>query len=168
MRASIQLLVSVLSFSLLPLGALAAQNGGPPAGAPPAGGARPQMQIGPPKNLQVLPKDITTDELVKTMRGFTGALGVNCTFCHATAGGRPDFASDANPNKAIARTMITMTKDINQKYLASIAMPNQPTHVDIECGNCHQGHNVPQPFVPPAPAPRPQGGAAPPPPPPGM
>lgn len=155
MRALARLVVSALSISLLPLAALA-QEGAPPAGAPPAGGARPRMQIGPPKNLQVLPKDISTEQLLSTMRGFTGALGVNCTFCHAVVDGRPDFASDANPHKAIARTMITMTNDINHKYLASLSIPEATERVEVGCGNCHQGHAIPQPFVPPAPAPRPQ------------
>jgi hypothetical protein len=35
-----------------------------------------------PENLQVLPKDMPTDSVVQIMRGFAGALGVRCQFCH--------------------------------------------------------------------------------------
>ena len=35
-----------------------------------------------PENLQVLPKDMPTDSVVQMMRGFAGALGVRCQFCH--------------------------------------------------------------------------------------
>ena len=34
------------------------------------------------ENLQVLPKDIPRDTLLRVMRGFTAALGVRCDFCH--------------------------------------------------------------------------------------
>src|SRR5688500_19371611 len=34
------------------------------------------------KNLQVLPPDITRDQLMATMRSFTRGLGVRCNHCH--------------------------------------------------------------------------------------
>ena len=34
-------------------------------------------------NLQVLPANITRDQLTATMRGFTAGLGVTCDHCHA-------------------------------------------------------------------------------------
>ena len=39
----------------------------------------------PPKNLQVLPKDMSRQQVVAIMGGFTAALGVNCAHCHAEA-----------------------------------------------------------------------------------
>ena len=39
----------------------------------------------PPKNLQVLPKDMPRQQVVAIMGGFTAALGVNCAHCHAEA-----------------------------------------------------------------------------------
>ncbi len=39
------------------------------------------------KHLKVLPKNITKDQLLTTMRSFTGALGVRCDYCHAEKGG---------------------------------------------------------------------------------
>jgi mono/diheme cytochrome c family protein len=35
-----------------------------------------------PRNLQVLPKDTPTQDVVATMQQFTRALGVQCTYCH--------------------------------------------------------------------------------------
>src|SRR6476469_2166381 len=46
---------------------------------------RAQTPGGPPEkfeNLKVFSKDIPRDSLLGIMRGFTGALGVNCTYCH--------------------------------------------------------------------------------------
>ncbi len=45
------------------------------AGSPP-----PQHMMPPPTNLQVLPKDIAPADLMKTMHGYTAALGVRCGF----------------------------------------------------------------------------------------
>ena len=39
----------------------------------------------PPKNLQVLPKDMPRQQVVAIMTGFTQALGVNCSHCHTEA-----------------------------------------------------------------------------------
>jgi tetratricopeptide (TPR) repeat protein len=39
----------------------------------------------PPKNLQVLPKDMPRQQVVAIMNGFTQALGVNCAHCHTEA-----------------------------------------------------------------------------------
>ena len=50
------------------------------AGGNPAAQRRP---IPPPTNLKVLPKDTTGPQVIAIMRGFTGDLGVECTYCHA-------------------------------------------------------------------------------------
>ena len=34
------------------------------------------------KNLQVLPSNISHDELIATMRGYAAALGTRCDHCH--------------------------------------------------------------------------------------
>jgi len=51
-------------------------------GAPVA--AQPQGKFPPDslKNVQALPEGTTVKQLVETMRGFTRALGVRCTYCH--------------------------------------------------------------------------------------
>ena len=62
-----------------------------------------------PRNLKVLPADLSRDSIVKIMR-FTVAsgLGVTCGYCHG-APGLPfdsfDFASDERQTKRTAREM---------------------------------------------------------------
>jgi hypothetical protein len=102
-----------------------------------------------PKNLQVLPKDISVPDLMAMMRGYTKALGVECEFCHAEdpQTHHLDYASDAKPDKTIARTMIRMTQEINTKYLATVNDPDAtPAQKTVTCGTCHRGHSMPMPF----------------------
>ena len=104
----------------------------------------------PADSAKVLPKDISRDDLIKIMRGFTGALGVECGYCHAL-GPRPsatDFASnDANPVKEKARVMIAMTdSDISKTYLTQLA--SRKSTDSVTCGTCHRGMAVPEAFVP--------------------
>ncbi len=97
-------------------------------------------------NLKMLPKDIQRPELMQTMRGFNKALGVKCNFCHKGEEGQPlstyDFASDANKHKVIARTMITMTSEINTKHLKGLGSKENPAR--ISCNTCHQGTKHPK------------------------
>jgi Photosynthetic reaction centre cytochrome C subunit len=105
-----------------------------------------------PTNLKVLPKDIAPEALVKIMRGYAGALGVECTFCHVSVPGqrRLDFASDAKEDKGIARTMIQMTQAINQQYMTQVNDPDaMPEDRHVTCGTCHRGNKMPEHFVPP-------------------
>ena len=149
-------LVVVCAISLLALPVLAQ--------APPAapGGGQARTPIPPPKNLKVFPKDTTSADLIKIMRGFTGDLGVQCNYCHATnpETNRPDFASDANPVKDKARVMIAMTENINKTYLTQLA--SRKSTDSVSCGTCHRGMSVPEVFVPKPPAPRPPAATPPP------
>ncbi len=92
-----------------------------------------------PTNLKVLPKNISHEELDKTMKSFNMALGVKCNHCHAPkANGEKglDFASDAKQEKHIAREMIKMTNKINKKWFKHEydgVIPN------ISCNTCHNG-----------------------------
>ena len=69
------------------------------------------------KNLKVLPRDLTCDQLLAIMRTFTRSLGVKCNTCHVVTATEPkeelDFASDAKNEKRVARVMIQMTRQIN-------------------------------------------------------
>jgi thioredoxin reductase len=107
------------------------------------------------KNLQVLPSNIKHDELIATMRGFARALGTKCEHCHvenpAGSKERFNFASDAKKEKNIARTMLRMTRTINEQYIARVDAQGQK----VACITCHLGHTVP----PPPPAPPAQEGA---------
>ena len=116
----------------------------PPAGGPAGGGGRAPYV---PKNLKVLPANA---DLRAIMRQYTGALGVECEFCHTPADPvthRADRASDANPKKDKARYMIQMTDDLNKKYLAQ--MPGRTDTDVISCGTCHRGEEHPPAFVAP-------------------
>ena len=70
------------------------------------------------KNLQILPKDISDHDLDSVMHHFTASLGVKCNFCHVvdTVAKKMDAASDAKPEKNIARKMMLMAIDINKNY----------------------------------------------------
>ncbi len=95
-------------------------------------------------NAKVLPADIGADRLRGTMVGFSNALGVRCSFCHVGGEDVPlagrDFASDANPNKDIARGMLRMTWTLNRETLPAIAGVNKP---QVSCYTCHRGTTKP-------------------------
>jgi hypothetical protein len=115
--------------------------------------ARPRRPQPKPVNLQVLPKDIAREDLIKIMRGYAGSLSVECNFCHAVnpQTHRLDFPSDAKDDKTIARTMILMTQTINEQYMTQVHGPDaMPEDKHVTCGTCHRGHSMPEHFVPPA------------------
>ena len=99
-----------------------------------------------PTNLKVLPKDISADDLDKLMHGYEKQLGVPCGYCHEQNAEtkRSDYASDENPIKQTARFMISMTGDINNKYLAQLG--DRRYAQPITCGNCHRGQIEPPDF----------------------
>jgi len=101
------------------------------------------------KNVKVLPSDITVDSLVGTMRTFTRALGVRCSYCHLGKEGEPlsayDFASDERPEKEKARAMLRMVGDINGTYLARLTARRDPAIV-VQCATCHHGVAQPRPL----------------------
>ena len=96
--------------------------------------------------MKVLPKNISKDELVSTMRGFSMALGVRCDHCHffqeATHHG--DFASDEKKQKDIARGMMKMVREINRKLIPKAGVENP---VQVRCVTCHHGVTEPQPLA---------------------
>jgi hypothetical protein len=109
----------------------------------------------PPKNLQVLPKDMPRNQVTGIMRQFALALGVRCEHCHAEApaaadaapaggrggrGGGPqlDYSLDDKETKRVAREMMKMVNDINGKYLPTTGR----TFTDltrVTCETCHHG-----------------------------
>ena len=124
------------------------------------------------KNVQVLPKTLTRQELLAIMRTFTRSLGVRCNHCHVATETTPeeklDFPSDAKEEKRVARVMIQMTQQINGAWLDRVeeaeghaeevtppstetaAAPMQPR---VGCWTCHRGKVEPElPPPPPPPA----------------
>ena len=121
-------------------------------GAPSGPEAHARRPLPKPVNLKVLPKNIAPEELMKIMRGYAGALGVRCNFCHAMnpQTHKLDFPSDAKPDKTTARLMIRMTETINEEYMAKVEDPDAtPEDKHVTCGTCHRGHQMPEHFVPP-------------------
>ena len=108
------------------------------------GQAAPQART--PQNLQVLPKDLTLQQVQQTMRGFVAALGVECSHCHV--GGMQDRAKDDNPKKALARKMLQMTMALN-KDLASVGEPAAAGAAKVTCFTCHRGQLKPAIAPPP-------------------
>jgi hypothetical protein len=93
-------------------------------------------------NLKVLPKDISSKDLQEIMTDdFEDGLGVTCGFCHANAtdGHGLDFASDAKPEKEIARAMMRMTIGINKKYFKIKHPQLGSAGLTVTCTTCHKG-----------------------------
>jgi hypothetical protein len=101
---------------------------------PPPGGQKPAAP--PPKNLQVLPKDMTTQQLTGLMRRVAGALGVDCTHCHVSM---TDRASDDKAPKLVARKMFKMTMAINDEFLKDVGEPAPAGEQKVTCYTCHRG-----------------------------
>jgi hypothetical protein len=97
----------------------------------------------PKRNLKILPKDISKDDLDKVMDTWKAALGVKCGFCHApskdSTSRRLDFASDDKPEKNIARHMFKMTAKINKKYFSFDKDDKGESVPAISCITCHRG-----------------------------
>jgi len=94
------------------------------------------------KNLKVLPKDISSKALQQIMVDeFQDGLGVGCNFCHVQEKGslHLDYASDEKPEKEIARSMMLMTMDINNKYFGVEHPLIGDSLLTITCSSCHHG-----------------------------
>lgn len=98
------------------------------------------------KNLKILPQDISKEAMHEIMDAqFANGLGIKCDYCHVKKLGEdhPDFASDANPNKDIARAMMTMVLQLNkvdfqvQKPLIGDSL------MAVTCYTCHHGNAFP-------------------------
>jgi hypothetical protein len=98
------------------------------------------------KNLKVLPKDISTKDLSRIMiDDFEDGLGVSCGFCHAEQkdSHKLDYASDEKPEKEIARLMMKMTLDVNEKYFQVTHPLIGDSVLSITCMTCHKGQPRP-------------------------
>jgi len=98
----------------------------------------PQQQQ---RNLKVLPQNISRDSLDHLMDEYKIDLGVKCGYCHAQG----SKASDANPKKDIARTMMRMTDDMNHKYMALVPHSDTAQVQTVTCYTCHRG--LPKPVL---------------------
>lgn len=119
--------------------------------SPEAGHAAHELPA--PKNLQVLPKTLTGQQVHDIMEHWAAALGVHCDTCHVAEPGKKapngwpvlDFPNDSKPEKKAARLMVKMTQDINENYVSMV----DEGKGKVTCGTCHRGHLKPQTYVPP-------------------
>ena len=118
----------------------------------PAPQAPAPFAVPPYKNIQVLSKDITRDQLLSNMKFFAQSLGVRCSHCHVGEEGKPlstfDFASDAKKEKQTARAMLRMVHRINEQDFGVQEFKD----VKVTCYTCHRGALKPLTAPPPAPA----------------
>jgi len=102
------------------------------------------------KNLKVLPKNTTHEQLDSVMHMFNSSLGVRCGFCHAADKDNPkklDFASDEKGEKSAAREMMKMTERINKKFFHYKKDEGHPIP-PVGCFSCHHGNPHPEPNAP--------------------
>jgi len=83
-------------------------------------------------------KGIPAGRVLPIMKfGFSRSLGVDCAHCHDVA----DFASEAKPQKQIAREMWKLAGDIRQQLAAIPDLESeQPV---VNCTTCHRGQRIP-------------------------
>jgi len=100
-----------------------------------------------PENLQVLPPDISPEELRDTMFSIGQQVGLRCAKCHDfdvdTPFAERDYASDQKELKRVAREMMLMIRGIND---AVSAIDRGPDHkaIAVQCVTCHRGVNQPR------------------------
>ncbi len=107
------------------------------------------------ENLQVLPEDISRDELNEVMLGNLLGLGLRrlqgegCLFCHVGDMEQPrdtwDYASDDKLTKRKARVMMDMVNHINGQHLAQLEERIDSTF-RVTCYTCHAGRTDPRPL----------------------
>lgn len=102
-----------------------------------------QQRVDPPvTNLKVLPKKLTFKQVDHIMDNWAAALGVKCSFCHEpnASGKGMNFASDAKPEKKMAREMYLMAAKLNKKYFKgekdSLGVAKLGS---VNCYTCHHG-----------------------------
>ena len=102
-----------------------------------------QQRVDPPvTNLKVLPKKLTYKQVDHIMDNWAAALGVRCNFCHEPnkVGRGMNFASDAKPEKKMAREMYLMAAKLNKKYFKgekdSLGVAKLGS---VNCYTCHHG-----------------------------
>jgi hypothetical protein len=149
-----------------------AAQGQPPGGAP---GGRGPGQAPAPQNLKVLPKNWTGMQVRALMQTFVTSLGQTppapgapapaqgqgegCLHCHARPAPDPnaapgargpqiDYASDANPNKDIARKMIQLVMAANDGFMKD--MGDKAVPEKVSCFTCHRGDATAKPPMQPA------------------
>ncbi|MDQ6610719.1 MAG: c-type cytochrome [Bacteroidota bacterium] len=98
------------------------------------------------KNLKILSKDITHEQMDSVMHHFAMSLNVKCNFCHIRNEETKEWnwPSDENKHKLMARNMMKMTNKINDKYFkVAGSAKNLSTALMVTCYTCHHGSTEP-------------------------
>ncbi|HEX9562458.1 MAG TPA: c-type cytochrome [Gemmatimonadaceae bacterium] len=99
-------------------------------------------------NTQVIPRTTSVTQVWGSMRNIAGSLGVSCTYCHVGAERAPlaevDFISDEKLTKLVARQMMRMVQEINQRLDTLPARSAAP--LAVTCATCHRGVSRPVPL----------------------
>lgn len=99
------------------------------------------------QNLQVLPKDISKDELKGIMKGFAAQLDVKCSFCHII----DEYQKDDNKHKRIARDMIRLVqhlRDDRDTWFPKHKKEDDERPELLTCWMCHRGSAEVEHFTP--------------------
>ncbi len=86
------------------------------------------------KNVRVL-GDMPADQMGKVMNMMSASLGVNCSYCHEGT----NFAVENVGHKDVARSMISMTLQMNQAHFGGAAQ--------VTCNTCHRGQAIPNSLI---------------------
>ena len=99
-----------------------------------------------PRNLKVLPKDISDQKLDSIMESYNKALGVKCDFCHSPGiiiKDKLDYALDGNSMKEEGRKMIRLNIQINKEYFYYDTLQRPEYLTVVTCITCHRGDPMP-------------------------
>jgi hypothetical protein len=110
------------------------------------GTAATRLPQNKPRNLKVLPKDISDHKLDSIMDSYNKALGVKCEFCHAPDkknASELDFALDDNPMKEQGRKMIRLNIQVNKDYFYYDSLQSPEYLTVVTCITCHRGDPMP-------------------------
>lgn len=94
------------------------------------------------KNLTVIDKNISPEDLKRTMEGFSAQLGVKCAFCHTGE----TYEKDDRKQKSDARKMIKLVMEMKGRkgeFFKATVKDNALT-----CALCHRGKPQPEAFIP--------------------
>jgi hypothetical protein len=116
-----------------------AQGQGQAQGQPPGQARQGGAPGAAPRNIQVLPKDWSSQQVQQFMRTyFTTGLGVQCANCHVT-----DRSLDDKKEKQTARKMLQMVMAINDQLLKDVGEPPAAGALKVTCYTCHRGTTKP-------------------------
>ena len=127
--------ILALALALAPHGSLLAQS---------AGKFPPDSLL----HTLVIPRSTPVVQVIGTMRNFTGALGVRCSYCHEGLEGQDlaqyDFAADTKRPKRVALQMMRMVEEINRRL---DTLPERTAQgLRVTCSTCHRGVARPVPL----------------------